>query len=211
MGGGVLDFGAWEKHRLGWLERVERARDVGTFAVGAVDLPGSGPQALTLALPTGELWLEHRVQPEPQVIARLVRRPFRGSALRPVLLARGRDSLSIPGLLRARRVAAEGNVARLELAWLDRQAPGRPRLTNVIAGPTPDAVSLYWGTAAEAGSGVAAYRVVVDGRVVATVTRRTAIADGLRPGRHEVGVRTVDRAGNVGPAATAVVHLRARR
>lgn len=211
MGGGTVDFGAWEKYKLGWLERVERARNVGTFTIGAVDVQATRPQALTLSLPTGELWLEHRTAPEAEVIARIVRRPYRGTALRAVFLARGRESLSVPGLLRVRRSAAEGADARLELAWLDRRAPGRVRLTAAIAGPTPDAISLSWRTATEKESGVASYRVVVDGRVVATVTQRTAVVDGLRSGRHEVGVRAVDRAGNVGPPATATVRLQARR
>jgi hypothetical protein len=105
--------------------------------------------------------------------------------------------------------------ATLDFRWTDRTRPSRPRLAVAGRGRV---VTLRF-PAADAGSGVAAYDVSVDGRRRArleTVQELGRVLGGrdpelelrLAPGRRRIAVVAVDRAGNRSPAATRVVRVR---
>lgn len=116
MGGGHLDFGAWEKAQLGWIDRVRRVGVSGTYGVAPVDMPSDGPQAVLVRVRGGTLWIEHRRSPAPSVTVRVVRRTAAGGAVRPILLATGTNVATVRGVVRVRRVAGG-----LALTLLDRR------------------------------------------------------------------------------------------
>ena len=115
MGQGSTDFSAWEKAQLGWLDTVGRVGSSGAYALEAVDRPAAGrPQALLLRIAAGTLWIERRLSPAPRVEIRIVKRPPGGGATRGVLIARGRSSATVRGVLTARRVAGGLALTRLD-------------------------------------------------------------------------------------------------
>jgi hypothetical protein len=113
MGHGSTDFSAWEKAQLGWLGSTRRVTANGTFALAPVDAAPAGPQALLLRTAVGTLWIERRLSPAPRLELRVVKRPRGGGATRTVLLASGRTSATVRGLVRVTRTA--GGVALFRL------------------------------------------------------------------------------------------------
>ena len=113
MGQGATDFNAWEKAQLGWIDRVRRVGSSGTYALDPVDAPATGPQALLLRVAAGTLWIERRSDPIRLEIRIVKRRPG-GGATRSVLLASGRTSATVRGLVRVRMVAAGVALTRLD-------------------------------------------------------------------------------------------------
>src|SRR5207247_11144544 len=74
--------------------------------------------------------------------------------------------------------------------WLDKKRPSTPRAR------AHDHAYLSWGRSADAGSGVAGYRVTVDRRLLSTTTDTGIALPLLSDGGHRVTVVAVDRAGN---------------
>ena len=100
--------------------------------------------------------------------------------------------------------------AALRFEWLDRVAPTRPRL--VVRAPGRGRVHLTWDSSVERGSGVDTYSVLLDGRVVRTLTQQLPFSGWsaslhLSRGVHRIAVLATDRAGNRGRAATARVRV----
>jgi hypothetical protein len=225
MGHGLSDFNAYEKLTYGWLDRVARAGAAGEVALGAIDRPVPEPQALHVLTAADEYWLEYRPpEPiwspdEPAATPGVVihagdngltfrsRFPQRNLLLldpiragRPSLLAG--ETFTVPGAFAVTVRSTEPARATVALRWTDRTRPSPPRIES--AGRT----LVRWRAAAEAGSGVAAYEVSVDGRrprrVVATRFAGTVLIEAPRQlryarlprGRHRVAVAAVDRAGN---------------
>jgi hypothetical protein len=120
-----------------------------------------------------------------------------------VYLGSGVSRVAVPGVLAARRAGAE-----VELAWLDRAPPSRPRLIGVPRARPRSTTVVVWRAASDAASGVARYRVRVDGRLVATTESTVATLPPLRRGRRLLTVAAVDRAGNAGRPARASVVVR---
>ncbi|MFL5980548.1 MAG: hypothetical protein ACJ74R_02420 [Gaiellaceae bacterium] len=59
-----------------------------------------------------------------------------------------------------------------------------------------DHAYLSWRPSSDAGSGIAQYRVTVDGKLLATTTGTGMALPSLADGGHRVAVVAVDRAGN---------------
>jgi hypothetical protein len=114
MGQGFLDFSAWEKAQLGWLDRVRRVVTSGVYPLDPVDAPSNGPQALLVRVAAGTLWIERRLMPAPRIEMRIVKRPPAGGATRAVFLATGRSTATIPGILRVRFAATGVTLTRLD-------------------------------------------------------------------------------------------------
>jgi hypothetical protein len=184
MGSGGVDFTALEKLKLGWISSVERVDRTGTYQVGNIDEPSSSPQALVVPTAAGEYWVEHRAAEPGRVIVRLVRPndPIHPVYLRSVFLGQTEQRYVARGLFSVTR--------RFEFRWLDKKRPTMPRVRAL------DHAWLSWGRSSDAGSGVAGYRVSIDGKLLATTTVTGTSLPALRPGGHRVTVVAVDRAGN---------------
>jgi gametolysin peptidase M11 len=190
MGHGATDFSALEKLKLGWISSVRRVDAAGTYNVADIDKPSTSPQALVVPTAAGEYWIEHR---DGEVIARVVKpnAPKNPVFLRSIFLAR------TPG-----RYAAKGVFSvtpQFQFRWLDRKRPTIPRARAL------DNTVLSWSRSSDAGSGIAGYRITVDGRFYATTTRLLATLPLLPDGGHRLTVVAVDRAGN--RSRPAVVNL----
>jgi hypothetical protein len=114
MGQGAIDFSAWEKAQLGWIDRVRRVATSGVYPLDPVDAPSTGPQALLVRVAAGTLWVERRLLPAPRIEVRIVRRPPAGGATRAVFLANGRTAATVPGFLRVRFSATRVTLTRLD-------------------------------------------------------------------------------------------------
>jgi Gametolysin peptidase M11 len=184
MGSGAVDFSALEKLELGWISSVERVARSGTYAVADIDRPSSAPQALVVPTAAGEYWIEHRGAEPRRVIVRLVKPD---NASHPVYL----ESVFLAhtqGRYLARGVFSV--TPEFGFKWLDKKRPSMPRVRAL------DHTWLSWLRSSDAGSGVAGYRVSVDGRLLATTTGTGTALPALRKGGHRVAVVALDRAGN---------------
>jgi hypothetical protein len=233
MGGGDGDLNAWEKSALGWLGPIVRPRRNATYELGPVEGPTLLPQALVVKSAASEFWFESRGSSTPSFTGdsvqpagvTVVAGPAPGGELsqypRENLLlsnpAGGARFAYAPGETFVRpgifRVTVERHAlqsAALRFEWLDRVAPGRPRLR---ARTTRGRIRLAWDAARDRGSGVDSYTVVIDGRAVRTyrldipLTTWTAAFRAAR-GSHRVGVYATDRAGNRGRLASARIRIR---
>jgi len=194
MGSGATDFTALEKLKLGWIDSVRRVEASGAYSVADVDEPSSAPQALVVPTAVGEYWVEHRAAEPGQIIVRLVKP---NDALHPVYL-RSIFLARVDG-----RYAAKGVFSvtpRFEFRWLDRKRPSMPRARAL------DHALLSWGRSSDAGSGVAGYRISIDGQLVTTTAATSTPLPLLRAGGHCVTVVAFDRAGN--RSLPGVVNLR---
>jgi hypothetical protein len=121
------------------------------------------------------------------------------------------ESFVRPGIFRVRVERHTPEAATLGFEWLDRVAPGRPRVRgrSVRRGWA----RVAWETPRERGSGIETYTLLVDGRARRTVGRDAMLISGgisfrLPRGRHRLGVFATDRAGNRGRAAWARVRVK---
>lgn len=234
MGGGDGDFNAYEKSRLEWLTGIVRPQGTGTHEIGAIDGPTTLPQALVVRTASSEFWFESRGLTTPSFMGGSLQPPGvavvagpgpggdastypRENLLLPNPRGGGRyaytpgESFLVPRIFRVTVARHAPESAALRFEWLDRVPPTRPRLR--ARATRRGRVRLAWEPARERGSGVEAYAVVADGRVVRRVRREIPLISWetslrLPAGRHRVGVFAVDRAGNRGPLAS--VRLRVR-
>jgi hypothetical protein len=184
MGHGATDFTALEKLKLGWISSVRRVEASGTYTVADIDEPSSAPQALVVPTAAGEYWIEHRAAAPGEVIVRVVKPndPAHPVYLRSIFLRR------IEG-----RYAASGVFSvtpQFQFRWLDRKRPTMPRARAL------DHAVLSWSRSSDTDSGVAGYRITIDGRLFTTTTRLNTALPFLAEGGHRVTVVAVDRAGN---------------
>jgi hypothetical protein len=84
--------------------------------------------------------------------------------------------------------------------WLDRTRPTKPGLHAL------DATVLWWTRSKDIGSGVATYRVTLDGKLLATTTAPSVTLPQLH-GAHRLAVVAVDRAGNRSLPGIALLRL----
>ena len=233
MGSGDGDLNAWEKSALGWLGPIVRPRRNSTHELGPVEGPTLLPQALVVRTAASEFWFESRGSATPSFTGDSVQPAgvavVAGPAPGGELSQYPRENLFLPNPAGGARFAyAPGEAfvrpgifrvtverhalqsAALRFEWLDRVAPGRPRLR---VRTTSARVRLSWDAARERGSGVDSYTVVIDGRAVRTfrselqLTTWTAAFRAAR-GSHRVGVYATDRAGNRGRLASARIRIR---
>ena len=137
MGYGTTDFGAWEKAQLGWIDTVRRVSASSTYTLAPVDArPQGQPQAFLMRVGGGTLWIERRQTPVPRILIRVVKRPPGGGTTRSIYLAMGRNSATLPGLVRARTVAGGKLVVT---PWPVTPTRGRPqRGMGQCSGMSPD-------------------------------------------------------------------------
>jgi hypothetical protein len=233
MGHGDGDLNSFEKAKLQWLTRVVRPTADATHEIGPVDGATALPQALVVTTASSEFWFESRARPTPAFIGSSVQPPgvavVAGPANGAIRSPYPRDNLLLPnprGGGRFAYVAGESFVRRgvfqvtvdrqapesaaLRFEWLDRTAPARPSLdVRVRRGRA----RVTWDPAAEQGSGLLSYTVLVDGRAVRTLDGQIPYLNAsatlrLSRGLHRVGVRATDRAGNRGRATTVRVRVR---
>lgn len=128
--------------------------------------------------------------------------------LHTVYLGKADRRYAVRGVFTVERTRLDGATAEFAFTWTDRQPPTRPRLDVVHRLPSDEPVFLLWTPSSDIGSGVRAYHIRVDGRIVAEASGTDAIIPGLARGRHTVGIEAVDRAGNRSRRATATVVAR---
>ena len=233
MGHGSGGLNVYEKGALGWLSGVLRPDGRATYALGPVEGPTTLPQALVVTTASSEFWIESRGRPTPS---------FTGGSEQPAGIAvvagpaaegeaspypRANLLLPNPGgggrfayttgesfvdreIFRVVVERHSAEEAALRFEWLDRVAPTRPRL--VVRAPGRGRVHLTWDSSVERGSGVDTYSVLLDGRVVRTLTQQLPFSGWsaslhLSRGVHRIAVLATDRAGNRGRAATARVRV----
>jgi Gametolysin peptidase M11 len=235
MGGGGGDLNAFEKSRLGWLTGLVRPRGNGTHEIGPIEGPTTRPQALVVTTAGSEFWFESRGIATPSFVGDSVQPPgvavlagpaISGDTASPfprenLLLSNpaggaryayaAGESFVRPGIFRVTVERHAQDVAALRFRWLDRVAPGRPRVRgrSVRRG----FARVEWGIPREHGSGVATYTLLVDGRPRRTVGRDSMLISGgisfrLPRGRHRLGVLATDRAGNRGRASWVRVRVK---
>jgi hypothetical protein len=187
MGKGTLDFSAYEKQRLGWItvQRVDRSR---TYSVGDIDAPSTSPQALVVTTSKGEYWIEHRSDQPRRVIVRLVP----PKATRTVYIGAPDDRFAVARTFSVTR--------RFRFRWLDRTRPTQPQLHGL------DETVLWWTPSKDRASGIATYRVTVDGKQLTTTSEPRIELPELH-GIHRFAVVGVDRAGNRSRPGTLLLHI----
>jgi hypothetical protein len=197
MGHGRQDFTALEKLKLGWIDRVERAATPGTYRIGAVDRPSKLAQALVVRAADGEYWVEHRVE-SPHLLIRLVvpNAPRHASYLRSIFLAKGDQRYGARGVFSVSADSSGASEAELTFTWSDRTAPTAPRLELPPRLRRGWSWIIRWRASTDSGSGMAGYRVFVDGRLAEQTPRRRALLAPLHVGVHRITVEALDRAGN---------------
>jgi hypothetical protein len=79
---------------------------------------------------------------------------------------------------------------QFHFTWLDRKRPSTPRARAL------DHAWLSWSRSSDSGSGIAFYRVSLDGKLLATTADLGTALPTLGHGGHRVTVVAVDRAGN---------------
>ena len=155
-------------------------------------MPSTAPHALVVPTAAGEYWIEHRATAPREVIVRVVKP---NDVLHPVYL---RSVF----LARAPRYVSKNVFSvtpQFQFRWLDRKRPTIPRARAL------DNTILSWARSADAGSGVAGYRITIDGKLFTTTTSLNAVLPFLSHGGHRLTVVALDRAGN--RSRPAVVNL----
>lgn len=233
MGHGNGDLNAFEKSKLQWLTGLVRPTGNATYEVGPVDGPTALPQALVVTTAASEFWFESRAGSTPSFVGDSEQPPgvavIAGPANGAIRSPYPRDNLLLPNPRGGGRFAyatGESFVRRgvfrvtveqhapesstLGFEWLDRVAPARPSIdVRVRRGRA----RVTWDPAAEQGSGLLSYTLLVDGRAVRTLDGQIPYLNAsatlrLSRGVHRVGVRATDRAGNRGRATTVRVRVR---
>ena len=190
MGAGGTDFTALEKSKLGWIS-VERVDGSGIYTFANIDEPSTSPQALVVPTAVGEYWLERR---STGLVARLVK-PDNAQHpvyLRSIYLAQAPRRYVARGVFSLTRAGA--------FKWLDRKRPTQPQVHGL------DATVIWWSPSRDSGSGLAAYRVTLDAKALATTTQARVTLPELR-GTHRIAVVAVDRAGNRSLPGAVLLHL----
>jgi hypothetical protein len=233
MGHGSGDLNAFEKSKLQWLTGVVRPTPNATHELGPIDGPTTLPQALVVTTAASEFWFESRARSTPAFVGASVQPPgvavVAGPANGAIRSPFPRDNLLLPnpggggrfgyvagesfvrrGVFRVTvdRQAPESSVLRFQ--WLDKVAPARPSIDVRFR---KGRARVTWDPAAEQGSGLLSYTVLVDGRAVRTLDGQIPYLNAsttlrLSRGVHRVGVRATDRAGNRGRATTVRVRVR---
>jgi len=88
---------------------------------------------------------------------------------------------------------------------VDSVPPTTPDAPQAASADTPTAPALSWSPSTDAGTGVAGYRVLRDGAVVATTTATTFTDGAAAVGSHGYAIVAFDRVGNAATSATTGV------
>ena len=229
MGSGTGDFDSYEKWLLGWITRVTRVSQPDVYTVAPIEVPSTLPQGLIVTTTRNRYWFEVRRDPARAATGTLLMKggllvhagpsptiapgmsSYGGLSNALILdpVGRGRpwlqagDIFGEPGAFRIVVLGKTGSSYRLRFSWTDKTAPRKPAIVFPGAhvrrwADTP----VTWRDGTERGSGIAEYRVSIDGAPAVSVTQSiypelnaARIAD-LRPGTHTITIVAVDRAGN---------------
>jgi hypothetical protein len=188
MGKGTLDFSAFEKRQLGWISKAQRVDRSRKYAVADIDHRSTSPQALVVSTRAGEYWIEHRSDEPRRLIVRLL--PPKGT--RTVFIAAPNDRFVVAKIFSVTR--------GFRFTWLDRTRPTQPHLHGL------DQTVLWWTPSIDRASGVAAYRVTLDGKALTTTTQTRVQLPELS-GTHRLAVVAVDFAGNRSRSGVLLLHI----
>ena len=191
MGSGGVDFTALEKLNLGWIGSVLPVDRSGTYTFANIDEPSSSPQALVVPTAAGEYWVERRAS---GLVARIVR-PNDATHplyLKSIYLAQAPQRYVARGVFSVTRAGA--------FRWLDKKRPTKPQARAL------DQTVLWWSRSRDGDSGIAGYRVTIDGKAFATTTQTSVTLPQLR-GAHRISVVAIDRAGNRSRPGTVLLRL----
>ena len=224
MGHGLVDFGAFEKRQLGWIGDVVATGTAGTYEIGRPDVRTASPHALVVPTGRGEFWFEQRLDvADPGLVARVVLADVPDDDLAPPTLfidnpthagrptIAGGEEFREPGVLAVRYSAQPNGRAALRFDWVDRTRPKAPRLTAPRRVPAGRTATVAWASS-DAGSGIAACLLAVDGRrvpVQEAAAAGKATVGPLRRGSPRVTASCGDRAGN--RSRVSAVRIRAVR
>jgi hypothetical protein len=229
MGSGTGDFDSYEKWLLGWITRVTRPSQPGVYAIAPIEVPSSQAQGLVVTTTRNRYWFEVRrdsardvtgagpmqagllvhAGPSPTIAPGLSSYGGLSNALildpvghrRPWLQAG--DRFGEPGAFRIVVLGKTGSSYRLHFAWTDTTPPKRPTIVFPGAHVRRWAdTAVTWRDSNERGSGIAEYRMSIDGAPSVSITQSiypelnaARIAD-LRRGTHTLSIVAIDRAGN---------------
>lgn len=218
MGHGSGHFGAFEKWRFGWIDRVGPALADGEYEIARIDRPSSLPHVLYVLSGAEEYWIEYRPEVSWPVVhagASRVRVTPSRFPQRNLLLSGAQSSrFAVPGAFEVVATGSDEERMTLRFRWTDRSRPARPRIETHVAGRT---LTLRF-SAADKGSGVERYELSVGRRLHVTLPaselqgRELVGRDGffrvrLPWGSHRVTVTAVDRAANRSPVASRTVRI----
>jgi hypothetical protein len=200
------------------------------YQLDPIERPSPGPQAFVVTTAEDQYWFEYRAAPERSdrgdslgagLIVHVSTSPDldRSSvnAMTNVLVEnpagrkrpelRAGDRFGRSGAFSLTTLKAAPGKTRFRFRWTDSVAPRRPRFTaDVVAGK----LRVTLESAADRGSGLSRYRVVVDARppqrLAGDATEEPVVVGKPLPGTHTVMVVAIDRAGN--RSAPAVRHVR---
>jgi hypothetical protein len=229
MGSGTGDFNSYEKSLLGWITRVTHASRPAVYTLAPVEAPSKQAQGLIVTTTRNRYWFELRrdpvrsensvlpmagglmvhAGPSPTVAPGKSSFGDLSNALIMDPVGRGRpwlqtgDSFGERGAFRVQVLRKAGSSGRLRFAWADRTAPRKPAIEFPEAHVRRWAnEAVTWHDSLERGSGIAEYRVSIDGAPAASVTQsiypelNAARIAGLPRGAHTVTIVAIDRAGN---------------
>jgi len=229
MGSGTGDFDSYEKWLLGWITRVTHASNPTVYTLAPIEVAAAQAQGLIVTTTRNRYWFEVRRDPARDAAGALLMKAgllvhagpsptiapgmssYGGLSNALILDPVGRsrpwlqpgDSFGEPGAFRIIVLPKAGSSYRVRFAWTDRTAPKKP--TIVFPGAhvrrwadTP----VTWRDSNERGSGIAEYRISIDGAPAVSVTQSiypelnaARIADVPR-GAHTITIVAIDRAGN---------------
>jgi hypothetical protein len=229
MGSGTGDFDSYEKWLLGWITRVTRVSQPAVYTLAPIEVPSAQAQGLIVTTTRNRYWFEVRrdpardasgvllmqggllvhAGPSPTIAPGLSSYGGLSNALILDPVGRGRPSLQAgdrfgePGAFRIVVLRKTGSSYRVRFAWTDRTAPKRPAIVFPGAHVRRWAdTQVTWRDSAEHGSGIAEYRMSIDGAPAVSITQSiypelnaARIAD-LPRGAHTITIVAIDRAGN---------------
>jgi hypothetical protein len=229
MGSGTGDFDSYEKWLLGWITRVTRPSQAAVYTLAPLESPSNQAQGFVVTTTRNRYWFEVRrdpardaagvglmqggllvhAGPSPTIAPGLSSYGGLSNALILDPVGRGRpwlqtgDRFGEPGAFRVVVLGKTGPTYRLRFAWTDTTAPQRPTIVFPGAHVRRWAdTAVTWRDSNERGSGIAEYRMSIDGAPAVSVTQSiypelnaAPIAD-LRRGAHTLTIVAIDRAGN---------------
>jgi Gametolysin peptidase M11 len=229
MGSGTGDFDSYEKWLLGWITRVTRPSKPAVYTIAPIETPSTQAQGLVVTTTRNRYWFEVRrdpardatgtvlmhggllvhAGPSPTIAPGMSSYGGLSNALILDPVGRGRpwlqpgDRFGEPGAFRIVVLRKAGSSYRLRFAWTDTKAPKRPAIVFPGAHVRRWAnTAVTWQDSTEQGSGIAEYRMSIDGAPAVSITQSiypelnaARIAD-LRRGAHTITIVAIDRAGN---------------
>ena len=229
MGSGTGDFDSYEKWLLGWITRVTRPSQPGVYTIAPIEVQSSQAQGLVVTTTRNRYWFEVRrdaardttgagpmqagllvhAGPSPTIAPGLSSYGGLSNALILDPVGHGRpwlqagDRFGEPGAFRVVVLGKTGSSYRLRFAWTDTTPPKRPTIVFPGAHVRRWAdTAVTWRDSNERGSGIAEYRMSIDGAPSVSITQSiypelnaARVAD-LGRGTHTLNIVAIDRAGN---------------